>query len=436
MPFQSIGGECMDINKEQVLAEISKYYLESGDFNGIPIIVLEKTLDVEWAVLKDILKDLISDDKVGAIYSDTDINTHIIRLGIEPKEIQIAKLERVDVHTCLYPRPSHLEKIVDRSIFNNKPYILELALGAPQLSYRSFDLSILEYYRNDPRYYYSNDDINGHISIRDAAGVEQMSESEQILLQTFGFCYDENLNRAVAVFLRYLADLSPEHQQIWRTKELKSSYSLHPDYYRNTILGDWGQRIPIFHAFVLEIWIINQMAVAMEHPPLFRNDYGEYGEKKPRKFGFIVRPTLEEFNNFVLLLDKMISDNINKDFFKNEVAYETEITRDDGKIIIQNKGTLQIFDEWLKKSFRTSDWQDWDDAIKAFKKVRKLRQEPAHAVNEDQFDQKYFKEQRELIVQAYNGIRTIRLMFANHPLVKSAKIEIPSVLFEGKIWDI
>ena len=426
----------MGVDKEQVLGEITKYYLKSGDFNGLPIIVLEKNLNIKWEALIDTIKALINDDKVGAIFSDTDDNTHIIRLGIEPKEIQIIKLEKIDIHTCLYPRPSHLEKVIDRSSYNNRPYVLELALGNPQLSYRSFDLSILEYYRNDPRYYYSNDDINGHISIRDAIGVEQMPQSDQVLLETFGFCYDENFNRAVAVFLRYLADLSPEHQQIWQTKELKSSYKLHPDYYRNNILGDWGERIPIFHAFVIEMWIINQMAAAMGRPTFFKNDYGEYGESKPRKFEFLIRPTLEEFNNFVLLLDKMISDNINKDFFKNQIAYEVEVTRNDGKIIIQNKGTLQILDEWLRRYFRTSDWQAWDNAIKAFKKVRKLRQEPAHAINEDEFNQRYFKEQRELIIQAYDGIRTLRLFFANFPAVKNAKIDIPDVLFEGKIWDI
>jgi hypothetical protein len=426
----------MDISKEQVLEEITEYYLKSGDFNGIPVIVLEKKLDSQWNFLKDIIKDLIHDDKVGAVFSDTDDNTHILRMGIEPKEIQISKLEKIDAHTCLYPRPFHLDKVVDRSIYSSKPYILELALGNPQLSYRSFDLSILEYYRNDPRYYYSNDDINGHISIRDASGVEQMLESDQVLLETFGFCYDENLNRAVAVFLRYLSDLSPEHQQIWKTKELKSSFKLHPDYYRNNVLGDWGERIPIFHAFVLEMWIINRMSTAMGRPPIFRNDYGEYGENKPRKFEFLIRPTLEEFNHFVLLLDKMISDNINKEFFKNQVPYETEITRNDGKIVVQNKGTLQILDEWLRKYFRTSDWEPWDNAIKAFKKVRKLRQEPAHAINEDEFDQRYFKEQRELIIQAYDGIRTLRLFFANFPAVKAANINIPDVLFEGKIWDI
>ena len=59
---------------------------------------------------------------------------------------------------------------------------------------------------------------------------------------------------------------------------------------------------------------------------------------------------------------------------------------------------------------------------------------PAHLVNEDQFDQKYFKEQREIIIDAYSAVRTIRLMFANHPRVKIEEIEIPDWLQEGKIW--
>ena len=37
-----------------------------------------------------------------------------------------------------------------------------------------------------------------------------------------------------------------------------------------------------------------------------------------------------------------------------------------------------------------------EEMVAAFKRVRKARQVPAHAVREDDFDQKYFKEQREI----------------------------------------
>ncbi len=132
----------------------------------------------------------------------------------------------------------------------------------------------------------------------------------------------------------------------------------------------------------------------------------------------------------------MISDNINRNFFMNEIDYENEHEREDGKIIVTQKGTLQLLDEWIHKFFRLADWSEWNEAIASLKKVRKLRQQPAHEINEDVFDQKYFKDQRALILNAYNGVRTIRLIFANHPKVKVADIGIPDWLQEGKIWHI
>lgn len=68
------------------------------------------------------------------------------------------------------------------------------------------------------------------------------------------------------------------------------------------------------------------------------------------------------------------------------------------------------------------------------REVRKLRQKPAHAINENIFDQSYFKEQRELIIKTYDSLRTVRLLLANHPLVKSAEIEVPEWLSKGEIW--
>jgi hypothetical protein len=425
-----------EITDSSVLDEITNHYLESSDFNGIPAITLCDNLGTNWEGLHEILTILIKQEHINVIYSDVEINTHIIRTGFEPKENQISKLPNGDIyHTCLYPSPAHLEVVVKPEKYAGKPYVLALALGSPQLAYRSFDLSVLEFYRNDPRYYYENDDVNGFISTRDEYyQSNQMNESDKIILQTFGFSYDEDLHRAVAVFVRYLANLSSEHQQIWKAKEIEGNYRLHPDYYRNTINGDWGEGDSIFSAFIIEIYIINQMSKAMGRPPLFRFDYGEYGEDRPKNFGFLVRPTLEEYNSFVLLVDKMVSDNINIKFFQEEIPYEIEIPRKDGKITIQKKGTLQILDEWIRKHFRTEDWGPWDESIAAFKEVRKLRQKPAHSINENVFDQKYFKQQRELIIRVYAATRVLRMMLQNHRLVKKADIFIPDWIEEGKIW--
>ena len=73
------------------------------------------------------------------------------------------------------------------------------------------------------------------------------------------------------------------------------------------------------------------MSEIIGKPNLFKHSY--YNER-PKEFGFLLRPTDSEFNDFILLLDKMMSDNINKRFFENDVDLETEEERDDGKIII------------------------------------------------------------------------------------------------------
>ena len=420
------------VSPESILKVVTDFFLSSRDFNGIPAKTLFDKFESKWQGFYKPLCQLIEDDLAGVIYADVHINPHIIRTGFEKKENQIEKLIMYNLQqACIYPRPKHLENVVSRDQYEGKPYRLYLALGEPHLAYRSFDLSVLEHYLNDPRYSYQSDDVRGKICyISDG-----LQGSDQIFLQTFGFSYDNDLNRAVAVFLRYLSNLSSEHQLMWQAKELQGDFNLHPGYYRNAIVGDWDDHVPICSALIKELYIINRMADAMGRPPLFIKDFGEYGAQKPHRFSFLIRPTLEEFNNFVLLLDKMISDNINKSFFQKEVSYEREIKRKDGKVEVQKKGTLQILDEWVRKYFDTDDnWALWKKGMDSLKKVRKKRQRPAHSIDENLFDQCYFKEQRELIIGAYSAIKILRLLLENHPRVEAANIEIPAYLRDGKIW--
>lgn len=423
------------INIESILNEVTNFYLTSNDFNGIPACTLAANMEVQWKDLIKGLSQLITEEKVCVLYSDWDENTHIRRVRQEAIDVQISKLGTKDLyHTCIYPLAKHLEKVIDRSQYKDKPYTLDLAMGSPQLDFRAFDLSILEHYRNDPRYYYANDDIRGRISVHDEYfESDKMAQSEQTHLQTFGFCYNEKLDRAVAVFLRYLSDLSSEHQQIWKSKELSGEYKLHPDYYRNSILGEWGTGISIFEAFTRELEIINSMCSLIGKPNLFRESFVK---SRPREFGFLLRPTLSEFNSFVHLLDKMMSDNINKDFFKEVVNLEKEEEREDGKIVIKPKGTIQLLQDWMNKYFQPEDPKPVEEMFAVFKKVRKLRQKPAHAFNGNKFDQEYFRKQRTLVKEVYNAIRTLRLILANHPAVKANPPKIGKLLFEGKIWDI
>lgn len=173
------------------------------------------------------------------------------------------------------------------------------------------------------------------------------------------------------------------------------------------------------------------MCTAMGRPALFQDTFEN---NRPKNFSFLVRPTQKEFNDFVLTLDKMMSDNIDKEFFKYEVEYETEERRHDGKLLVRQKGTIAILEDWLAVIFRPSDPRPMEDMIATFKQVRRQRQKPAHALEADVFDPKFFHQQRKLVILAYKAIRTLRLIFTNHPAVKGAEIEIPDVLNEGRIW--
>lgn len=131
-----------------------------------------------------------------------------------------------------------------------------------------------------------------------------------------------------------------------------------------------------------------------------------------------------------------MSDNINKEFFENDVELEIEKERDDGKIVVTPKGTIQILESWIDKYFRSADHKPIENMMKTFREVRKLRQKPAHQVNIDSFDQELFKRQREIVVKAYDAVRMLRLILANHPAVKANPPEISEQLYKGEIWDI
>jgi hypothetical protein len=408
--------------KSELLTAVTRHYLDSHDFNGLP---------VGPDILVEDVKELIEAGLLSLVRGDRHPNPHVKAFAAEPIEEQLQKIETGGLEGCLYPEPLHLQKVVDRSLYEGRPYSLCLALGEPQLSLKYFDLVVLEGYRNDPRYYFQLDDIHGVISIKDEHYLEGsesiVPQRDQALLQTFGFGYDKDMNRAVAVFLRYLHDLTPEHQRIWEARELRGEYFPHPDYWKSS-MGEWSLNMPIFVAFMEELRIINEMAKAMGRKPLFARDFLD---ERPREFAFLLRPTRKAFNEFVHILDKMISENISKAFFATDISAEREEERADGKIAVYPKGTIQMLEEWIDQQVRFPDPGPKNRMIAIFRKVRKLRQYPAHAVKDDVFDQNIFKEQRQLVLDAYNAVRTLRLILANHPDTKT--VEVPDWLQKGEI---
>ena len=226
------------------------------------------------------------------------------------------KAERATVWA--YPSPSRLRSVVDPNAYAGRPFTLRLALGEPHLRHQAFDLRALEPFRNDPRYEISADDMGGRMHFKDEYEAKNTLASDDIYLKTFGYCFDQELNRAVAVFLTYLSHLSPEQQQAWNRYALPGDWELHPDYGRSALFGDYPRGVSNYEYLTEVLAHINTMCEAAGWKPLFKHDFRD--DARPKNLGFLIRPTAHEFDAFVQALDKVLSQNIDSELFPASIS--------------------------------------------------------------------------------------------------------------------
>lgn len=412
------------MDREGLLTRITQHYLDGRDFNGYPL----RNVNLKRRPLDALLTPLVREGLISLNFATYHPNPYIKAFDAEDAGTQLERLGELDdiTHLTAYPERPHLETVVDLREYEGRPFSQRLALGAAELHPVYFGLEILEVYRNDPRYYYTTDDISGTISATD-----ELDPSDQVLVQGFGYGHNEKQERAVCAFLVDLHKLSPEHQQIWAARELAEGYKMHPAFYQRSIMGEFSESESMFTAFTAELAQLQEMCAAAGLPPIVRESYDE--GRKPAHFTFLIRPTLKELQDFHATLDKLMSENLNKAFFEQAgVVAETETVRKDGKVVVTQKGTVTLLEEWLQR-IRFDDPEPAHNMVDVFREVRRLRQRPAHAADDNRFDLAYYNEQRELMVRAYSAIRTLRLILANHPDVKDYD-GVPDWLYEGKIY--
>ncbi len=219
-----------------------------------------------------------------------------------------------------------------------------------------------------------------------------------------------------------------EHQQIWKAKMLPGSYKfkLHPDA-RKGILGYFPEKCSVFTAFLEELKVINGMAQNIKKIPLLKKTFSE--KSKPENFGFLILPTLREYELFCHTLDRMMYENINEDFFEGEIDLVDLKT---GETLDNIKGkTIRKLNLWVTRKFRLPDPKPKEEMIKTFQEVRRLRSKSAHAHYVNEWNLDFYEQQRKLVKKAYTAIRVLRLILANHP--KSNVIEVPDWLYKGEI---
>lgn len=406
------------MKKNIVLKEIIDFYLQSKDFNGLPIYQMNN-------YSKEELINLIDNDLVEAISEKEVLNPHIRGFNLDiPKDIQKNNASNVESHTCFYPTEKALEGV---KIDYESPYTILMQKGREQFDILFFDIEVLERYINNPKFLIMDNGYRGSIYIRDEYDDEDNSE----YIKDYGMAYieGEKLTRAVAIFLIDLAKLSPKIQMLWKAFELKNQdgCKVNSGFIKNLIYGEWVTDYWIFHAIIDEMIIINKQCEAMEIPTLFSHTYGTDFSKMPEGYRNILLPTMKNYYDFVLVLEKMLVHNISVKAFLKDGFLIKCIERKDSKGY--DKGSLVMFSEWLNINIKTNINID-EVIIKPLRNIRKIRQVPAHELINNKYDIDVYKKQNDLVIETYRAIRGIRLLFSNHP--KANKIEIQEWLVTGE----
>lgn len=418
---------------------VFSFFCDSSDYNGIPLRQVSQDLNLDYAESIDLIKELVKYEVV-SIQSST--NPHIIGFKHHPVKSQLeileyaksikverqslgnfeVEVEQTEYPICLYPTPGYAKENRNIDKFGYAKYSVELALSEPQMSFRFFETDVLERYSNEPRFDFEFNDFSGQISCKyDDEGNPILREEDQIFLKSFGLGFDSSGARVIAVMLRDLGNLSSEHQVAWSAKEIPGSEcKVLEDYFNNQILGQWITSKSVFTALIDEINAIYKLTNSIFGIPLFLKELS--GEHRPKNFTFFFSPTSKNYYDFINLLDKYLSENINKSFFEDSL--ELEELKPIGENMVERiqKGTLRLLEEWVSKSFRFPDDSFPKKMLKPLKDVRKERQKPAHKVIQNDYDPSFIDKQKKIVEECYISVGSLRRNLQTHPKAKDVEL--------------
>lgn len=316
---------------DKLLDEVYLHYIQSTEFNGLP---LSSVTSCSKDETKDVLQKLIEKGDIYVLSSKFDSNPYIIRFGFPSIEEQIEYIQNYSFNEelVLYPSPSYLEKNRNVSELALYPFKKMMAMGYPQLKACFFEYNVLQHYAFDPRKNLKFNDYQGEIH-SDA----DINSTQYINLKTFGIGRNKE-DFVIVAFPRDLQNMSSMNQSIWLGHMIKDTANckILKDYYDNLFNVSWNFPDTIYRAILKEIVNINDLTTDAFSKSLFRKTYSK---ENLEKFDILPFPSLESYNQFLLLLEKIVISNIDVHFFEMFMSIE----RDKGS----TRGSLECLNEWI-----------------------------------------------------------------------------------------
>lgn len=413
--------------EKQWMNAIYSHFIESNDYTGI----LFEDLFFEWNTSwEEGIRRLIYLIERGDCIIQSSTLPFIIRNYIPTIEDSVKYLKELikgkpikysQFKECAYPSNSYL--ITNRSIEGLAPYDKFLALGGAHLQPKYFDLGVLNNYIDDPRYKLQLKDYHGSLSY-ELAEDTKLDQKGYYELKTFGLGYDDSGIRVIVTFPRYLRYLSFSQQNHWESYEKMSQCKVSKPYLDNIEAGCFAFPQSIASGVLNERKYINELWNAIFEDKLFLHDYKI--EDLPAYYSFLFRPTTKDLNRFYLMLDKLISDDLNmkhlrsllQNGFDNIPPYNVELD----KFI----GSLAALKEWIDHANTLKDGTKiGEEIILPLKNVRKKRQLEAHKIiTENILDSEIYKLHDDILLYVYDSFCKLRIMLSSHP--KAVNINPPS----------
>lgn len=393
----------------ELMGLIRERYLSSGEFNGLHI---HSTLvEPSRAPSIELLQAGLVEVMTGADYMNIHIRPWPSRRSVEEQIQDIEQLSRADYGVCLYPTAVGMKGVRLPNKLRGRPYARAMARGKGTLELAYFQFDVLEQYRNDSRFRFSFGDSGASMGLSDEAFEdEDVFERDHVGLNHIGFAYDltrydptapdSPIERRVAVFYCDLITLTPEHQRRWETYEVDGTdLEPHPLWW-NSQMGRWPDGVGPFTRLFMELQNLNELAVLAFGEAMFRS------VDRPAEMGWLLRPSQREWDDFMLQLDKVLSDNLRSEFFK---AAGVESFDERG----QRMGTLKRFERFLHSGGMAEDKAR--KIVSPMALVRNARQGPAHRIRANLTDRTFIHQQIELLREIYSALGATRHWLATHP---------------------